>query len=80
MTVQENILSIVSDATEISDLQYGGWVSFRSKGNDKRTKKCIAKIDNRGVALILKQVDVFKPMRYMTNGQPITNCKIVYQQ
>ena len=75
--IELEIIKIVSDAKNIV-FNYGNWVSFESKGSDQRVKKCVCKYDNNGISSILKQVDVFKGMRFMTNGQPISNCKILY--
>jgi len=75
--VVDKILAIIPDSYNI-EFHYGNWVSFESKGSDKRTKKCMCKYDNNGIVSILKQIDVFKGMRYLTNGQPSFNCKTIF--
>lgn len=76
--IKSYLLDIIPDANEI-EFHEGNWITFKSKGNDKREKKCVCKYDNNGFKYILKQIDVFKKMRYMINGQPISNCKIIYE-
>lgn len=76
--VIEQILSIVPDAKDLT-FHYGNWVCFKSKGNDQRVKNCVCKYDNNGIKSILKQIDFFKKMQYMINGQPTSNCKVLYQ-
>jgi len=75
--LKKAIANIVPDANNIK-FQCNDWITFRSKGSDKREKQCVCKYDNNGIKTILKQVDVFSKMRYMINGQPISNCKVIY--